>query len=82
MKKSKIIFFLIICILVTVLTGCSKKEAEDIVSIEVEEENMFGLTESEQMMYAEYAAGVLMKYNAGSNMRVLEGQKLINQEKN
>ena len=81
MKKSKIIFFLIICILVTVLTGCSKKEAEDIVSVEVEEENMFGLTESEQMMYAEYAAGVLMKYNAGSNMRVLEGQKLINQEK-
>ena len=81
MKKSKIIFFLIICILVTVLTGCSKKEAEDIVSVEVEEENMFGLTGSEQMMYAEYAAGVLMKYNAGSNMRVLEGQKLINQEK-
>lgn len=81
MKKSKIIFFLIICILVTVLTGCSKKEAEDIVSVEVEEENMFGLTESEQMMYAEYAAGVLMKHNAGSDMRVLEGQKLINQEK-
>ena len=81
MKKSKIIFFLIICILVTVLTGCSKKEAEDIVGVEVEEENMFGLTGSEQMMYAEYAAGVLMKYNAGSNMRVLEGQQLINQEK-
>lgn len=80
MKKSKIIFFLIICILVTVLTGCSKKEAEDIAGVEVEEENMFGLTGSEQMMYAEYAAGVLMKYNVGSDMRVLEGQKLIDQE--
>ena len=38
------------------------------------------LWDEEQKMYAEYAAGVLMKYNAGTNNRVLEGQKLIQQE--
>lgn len=59
------------------LVGC-KKEEEPIVTVEIEEEevNMFGLTETEQKIYAEYAAGVLMKYNAGSNMRILEGRKL------
>lgn len=62
------------------LIGCSKKEAEVVAVVETEEENMFGLTESEQKMYAEYAAGALMKYNAGTDMRVLEGQTLVNQE--
>ena len=62
------------------LIGCSKKEEEVVAVVETEEENMFGLTESEQKMYAEYAAGALMKYNAGTDMRVLEGQTLINQE--
>ena len=79
MKKNKLISFLVICMLSTMLVGCNKEE-ETVVEVETEEENMFGLTESEQKMYAEYAAGVLMKYNAGSNMRVLEGQTLINQE--
>ena len=69
-----------ICLAAVLLTGCKKdKEAESVADIEVEEVNMFGLTDREQKMYAEYAAGVLMKYNAGSNMRVLEGQKLINE---
>ena len=80
MEKNKLQILLIVCTVSIMLIGCSKKETEVVVSIETEEENMFGLTEGEQKMYAEYAAGVLMKYNAGSNMRVLEGQKLINQE--
>ena len=81
MKKSKVVSLLIICACSAMLIGCNKeKETEVIVEVETEEENMFGLTESEQKMYAEYAAGALMKYNAGTNMRVLEGQTLINQE--
>ena len=70
-----------ICLFSILLTGC-KKEDDTQVTVEVdvdEEENMFGLTKREQIIYAEYAAGVLMKYNAGSNMRILEGQKLINE---
>ena len=80
MKKNKLGFLLIICAASLMFVGCNKKETEVVTGIEIEEENMFGLTESEQKMYAEYAAGVLMKYNAGSNMRILEGQKLIDQE--
>ena len=81
MKKYRLVSFLIICMFLAMLTGCNKKEEiETTVEVETEEVNMFGLTESEQKMYAEYAAGVLMKYNAGSNMRVLEGQTLVNQE--
>lgn len=81
MKNSKLIFFLTICMFAAMLTGCNKEEEEVVAEPIVEEEkNMFGLTDSEQKMYAEYAAGVLMKYNAGSNMRVLEGQTLVYQE--
>ena len=80
MKKSKVVSFLIICACSVMLIGCSKKEEEDVAVVEIEEENVFGLTESEQKMYAEYAAGALMKYNAGTDMRVLEGQTLVNQE--
>ena len=79
MKKNKIVFFLITCVITAVLTGCSKKEAQVAAEV-VEEVNMFGLTDEEQKLYAEYAAGVLMKYNAGTNNRVLDGQKLIQQE--
>lgn len=80
MKKKKLASFLLICMFSAMLIGCNKDETEVTVETETEEENMFGLTESEQKMYAEYAAGALMKYNAGTNMRVLEGQTLINQE--
>ena len=79
MKKSNVVSFFIICIFSVMLVGCKKEEVVT-VEVQTEEENMFGLTESEQKMYAEYAAGALMKYNAGSNMRVLEGQKLVQQE--
>ena len=80
MKKSKLASFFIIGLISTMLIGCSKKEEEMVAVVENEEENIFGLTESEQKMYAEYAAGALMKYNAGTDMRILEGQVLINQE--
>lgn len=80
MKKNKLASFLIISLISVMLIGCKKEEAVVEVEVETEEENMFGLTEDEQKMYAEYAAGVLMKYNAGTNMRVLEGQTLKNQE--
>ena len=82
MNKMKLTSFLIIGMCSVMLVGCNK-EKEDVAAeavIEAEEENMFGLTAGEQRMYAEYAAGALMKYNAGSNMRILEGQTLINQE--
>ena len=82
MKKNKLVSFLVICVCSTMFMGCGKDKEELVAEtvIETEEKNMFGLTDSEQKMYAEYAAGVLMKYNAGSNMRVLEGQTLVNQE--
>ena len=82
MSGNKLAPFLIICMCSAMLVGCNKEEEEIVTEtvIETEEKNMFGFTESEQKMYAEYAAGVLMKYNAGSNMRVLEGQTLAKQE--
>ena len=82
MSRNKLVPFFIICMCSAMLVGCNKEEEEIVAEtvIETEEKNMFGLTESEQKMYAEYAAGVLMKYNAGSNMRVLEGQTLTKQE--
>ena len=81
MKKNKLVSLLMISMSLAMLVGCNKEKEEVTAQIVVEEErNMFGLTEGEQKMYAEYAAGVLMKYNAGSNMRVLEGQELVNQE--
>ena len=76
MKKNRLLSFLIICMMSMVVTACSKKEEAVETVEETEEVNMFGLTEKEQKLYAEYAAGVLMKYNAGTNTRVLEGQKL------
>ena len=82
MKKMKLTSFLIIGICSSMLVGCNKEKevVTEEITIETEEKNMFGLTESEQRMYAEYAAGALMKYNAGSNMRVLEGKTLVEQE--
>lgn len=80
MKKNKLASILIISLFSVMLVGCKKEEEVVVVEPETEEVNMFGLTDDEQKMYAEYAAGILMKYNAGSNMRVLEGQTLKNQE--
>lgn len=80
MKAMKVYSLLVICMLATMLAACGKKEEVTEVEAQTEEVNMFGLTQEEQKMYAEYAAGVLMKYNAGSNNRVLTGQKLVQVE--
>lgn len=83
MRKIRLFAFCIISMVAFTLSACSKKEEiveEPIEVVASEEVNMFGLTDEEQKMYAEYAAGILMKYNAGTNNRVLEGQKLIQQE--
>lgn len=82
MKKNKLSSLLMIGLCSAMLVGCSKENQEVVTEavVETEERNMFGLTDSQQKVYAEYAAGVLMKYNAGSNMRVLEGKKLTQQE--
>lgn len=79
MKKKTIIPFLMICMASVMLTGCGKEETET-AEILIEERDMFGLTAAEEKMCAEYAAGVLMKYNSGSNMRILEGQQLVREE--
>lgn len=83
-KKLSLILFFSFAL---ALTGCNKEESvqgEEQVSVvetpEEIDETGFGITLDEQKMCAEYAAGVLMKYNAGSNMRVLEGKKLEKME--
>lgn len=76
MKKIKINTILLVVLAAVLLTGCNKEEA----AVPEEEIMESGLTEAQQQMYAEYAAGVLMKYNAGTNMRVLEGQQLVREE--
>ena len=81
MRRFKLYFVLLMGMCATMTVGCNKDKDEVAMQQVIEEErNMFGLTESEQKMYAEYAAGTLMKYSAGSNMRILEGKALINQE--
>ena len=82
MNKNKLSSLLIIGLCSAMLVGCNKENQEVVTEdvVETEERNMFGLTDSQQKVYAEYAAGVLMKYNAGSNMRILEGKKLTQQE--
>ena len=75
MKNKKLGLILLFSFAVA-LTGCNKEENITDVSAVEEDETGFGITLEEQQMCAEYAAGVLMKYNAGSNMRVLEGKKL------
>lgn len=63
----------------TIMTACQKKDNSEL-STQDADSNMFGLTEEEQNVYTHYAAGVLMKYNADTNMRVLEGNALTLQE--
>ena len=70
MRKIRLFAFCIISMVAFTLSACSKKEEiveEPIEVVASEEVNMFGLTDEEQKMYAEYAAGILMKYNAGTN---------------
>ena len=62
MKKRNLFLAALICSLGLSIAGCGNQELT--------------LTENEQQLVAEYAASVLMQYNAGSNMRVLTGKRL------
>ncbi len=62
MKKRNYLIAALICSLSLSLAGCGSQE--------------LNLTESEQKLITEYAASILMQYNAGSNMRILTGREL------
>lgn len=64
MKKKNLLAAVFICSLSLMMAGCKEQEVA------------LSLTEEEQQLVAGYAASVLMKYNAGSNMRVLSGAQL------
>jgi len=82
--KKRNLSLILLCSFALALTGCNKGDKTENGDVVVEtqtpeeiDETGFGITLEEQRLCAEYAAGVLMKYNAGSNMRVLEGKKLV-----
>lgn len=67
MKKKSLFSAALVCSLGLLLTGCNQGQG-------------LTLTEQDQQLVTEYAVSVLMKYNAGSNMRVLSGQELLQAE--
>ncbi|MBQ9991527.1 MAG: hypothetical protein IJP31_11420 [Lachnospiraceae bacterium] len=67
MKKKSLFAVMLACSLGLALTGCSQSQE-------------LTLSEQDQQLVTEYAVNVLMKYNAGSNMRVLSGQELLQAE--
>ena len=79
MKKQWLAAVAVMNILALGLVGCKNEEAEVMTEVqeEVQEEDLKALEEKQNKIIAEYAAGVLMKYNAESRSRVLEGQKLL-----
>lgn len=81
MKKRWIAALAVISISAFGLMGCNKEGEAVVEETEVLTEEEIAAREEEQnKIIAEYAAGVLMKYNAGTNSRVLEGQKLLAEE--
>ncbi|MBR5579144.1 MAG: hypothetical protein IKW28_09155 [Lachnospiraceae bacterium] len=79
MKKQWLIAVAAISILAIGLVGCKKENAG--IETEVQEaEDREAIEEAQNKIIAEYAANVLMKYNSGSNHRVLDGQKLLVEE--
>ena len=68
MKKKKLLVAAIICSFGLMMAGCGGQELT------------LSLTEEEQKLVSGYAASVLMKYNVGSNMRVLSGEELTQAE--
>ena len=66
MKITRVKGLVLTCMLAALATGCGN--------------GIVDLEDEEQLVIAEYAAGVLMEYNAGSNMRILEGQELVREE--
>lgn len=61
MKNKNRIRLITICISGILLTGCANQYPN------------LSLTEADKKLVANYASGILMSYNAGSNMRVLSG---------
>ena len=79
MKKQWLIAVAAMSILAIGLVGCKKENAE--VETEIQEvEDREAIEEAQNKIIAEYAADILMKYNSGSNYRVLDGQKLLVEE--
>lgn len=76
MKKRVIATILGLSLSAFALTACNEK-GEDSAVIEMSEEEKVALEEKNNKIIAEYAAGILMKYNSGSNTRVLDGYKLV-----
>lgn len=79
MKKRWITAAAVIGVCALGLTGCNEEGTEE--TAQVQQEDLAAIEEAQNKIIAEYAAGVLMKYNAGTNSRVLEGQKLLVEEK-
>lgn len=81
MKRKWIAAIAVISISAFGLIGCNKEKDAAVEEVEVlTEEEIAAMEEEQNKIIAEYAAGVLMKYNAGTNSRVLEGQKLLAEE--
>lgn len=78
MKKRWVAVVTLIGIFSLGLIACKNENSE--VEAEVQQEDLAAIEEQQNKIIAEYAAGVLMKYNAGSNSRVLRGEKLLIEE--
>ena len=64
MNKKNLRRVISICMFSFLLTGCAQQYPN------------LSLSEGDQKLVTNYAVGILMKYNAGSNMRVLSGAQL------
>lgn len=67
MKKKSLFAVALVCALGLAVTGCNQNQE-------------LTLSQQDQELVTEYATSVLMKYNAGSNMRVLSGKELLQAE--
>ena len=79
MKKQWIVTAAAMGILSLSLTACKGDEISQ-ADIQALKEEQAAIEEQQNKIIAEYAAGVLMKYNSGSNSRVLTGEKLLIEE--
>lgn len=75
MKKQWLAAVAVIGICAFSLTACKKESGQE--QTEVLQEDLEAIEEAQNKIIAEYAAGVLMKYNAGTTSRVLEGKKML-----
>lgn len=75
MKMNKLAVIAMLGLSVFSLTACNK--GEEAATVEISKEEQAALEAEQNKLIAEYAAGILMKYNSGSNTRVLDGYKLV-----